>query len=164
MRKSRLVMAVFMAMIGCVAAKAQQTVLSLNSSNKAIHWEIKPQADVKAGGLEISKPGYKMGDYVEGVVPGVVFTAYVNAGKEKNPDYSDNIYWTKQNIIVRSGIVRSLSSPQSCRQDSTFGSILTIPTVSPTFISTAIRFPALRIRRKMSAATCFVLSSTLRSM
>lgn len=92
MRKSRLVMAVFMAMIGCVAAKAQQTVLSLNSSNKAIHWEIKPQADVKAGGLEISKPGYKMGDYVEGVVPGVVFTAYVNAGKEKNPDYSDNIY------------------------------------------------------------------------
>lgn len=31
-------------------------------------------------------------DYVEGIVPGTVFAAYVAAGKEKDPNFSDNIY------------------------------------------------------------------------
>lgn len=31
-------------------------------------------------------------DYVAGIVPGTVFAAYVAAGKEKDPNYSDNIY------------------------------------------------------------------------
>jgi beta-galactosidase/beta-glucuronidase len=71
---------------------AQESKISLNSSNPKITWEIKPQADLNDTGNQISMPGFRMADYVKGVVPGVVFTAYVDAGLEKDPNYADNIY------------------------------------------------------------------------
>lgn len=40
-------------------------------------------------------------DAVEGVVPGIVFTAYVNAGREENPDYGDNIYRVDERFYSR---------------------------------------------------------------
>ena len=82
-------------------AHAQTTKMSLNSANPQITWEIKPQADVQASGKEISAPGFKMLDYVKGVVPGVVFTAYVNAGKEKDPDYANNIWKVDESFYNR---------------------------------------------------------------
>ncbi|RCH55329.1 beta-mannosidase [Mucilaginibacter hurinus] len=71
---------------------AQTTKLSLNSTNPSITWEIKPQADVKNSGFEISKPGFKIPNAVKGVVPGTVFTAYVNAKLAPEPNYADNIW------------------------------------------------------------------------
>ena len=55
-------------------------------------WQIAPQADVKESGEEISKPDYKPSDWLPAQVPGTVFGSYVLAGKEKDPNYADNIY------------------------------------------------------------------------
>jgi hypothetical protein len=65
--------------------------ISLGSDNPAVQWRIKPQADVQDS-TNIYKQGYDTRDWVPGVVPGVVFDAYVRAGLEKDPNYADNIY------------------------------------------------------------------------
>ena len=71
---------------------AQQRTQSLNSDDGGARWEVCPQADVNATGAEVSTVGFHMEDPVPGVVPGVVFTAYVEAGREANPDVASNIY------------------------------------------------------------------------
>ncbi|MBN2162747.1 MAG: discoidin domain-containing protein [Pontiellaceae bacterium] len=77
--------------LGLCSGHAQDNRMSLDSSNPQINWEIKPQDDVKQSGEQVSKPGYRLKDAVKGVVPGIVFTAYVDAGLEKDPNYADNI-------------------------------------------------------------------------
>ena len=75
--------------------------MSLNSSNPKIVWEVKPQADLNnMGGEQISTPGFKMPDYVKGVVPGAVFTAYVEAGIVPDPNYADNIYKVDNSVVA----------------------------------------------------------------
>lgn len=83
------------------AGFAQVVKMSLNSSEQVV-WQIKPQADL-AGvkGEQLAVPGFDMKDYVRGVVPGVVFTAYVEAGKEKTPEYADNIYRVDETFYNR---------------------------------------------------------------
>ena len=71
---------------------AQQRSFSLNSGEGGISWEVCPQADVTAPGSEVSTVGFQFPDPVSGVVPGVVFAAYVEAGREANPDVASNIY------------------------------------------------------------------------
>lgn len=79
-----------------------QTVqVSLNSSNANIHWELKPQDEVKHSGFEISKPGFQMNDFVNGIVPGVVFAAYVEAGILPDPNFADNIYKVDEGLFNR---------------------------------------------------------------
>lgn len=69
---------------------AQTSKILLNSSNENI-WKVKPQADLKdISGEQISKSGFKISDPIWEVVQGVVFTAYVNAGKVPDRD-ADNI-------------------------------------------------------------------------
>lgn len=79
----------------------QTTKVSLNSANPNIIWQIAPQGDVNKTGNQISTPGFKMQEYVKGVVPGVVFTAYVEAGKEKDPNFADNIYEVDESFYNR---------------------------------------------------------------
>nr|WP_319510277.1 discoidin domain-containing protein [uncultured Draconibacterium sp.] len=81
--------------------QAQPTRISLDSSDPNIEWQIKPQDDVVNSGKEISTPGFYMGDYVAGVVPGVVFTAYVEAGLEKDPNFADNIHQVDETFYNR---------------------------------------------------------------
>lgn len=81
--------------------QAQSTIVSLNSSGPNINWEIKPMADVEFSGNQISSPGFHFNNYVKGVVPGVVFSAYVEAGKEKDPNYADNIYKVDETFYNR---------------------------------------------------------------
>jgi len=76
---------------GADAAAAIRTV-SLNSGDGANEWQLMPVAEVSAKAPQVSEVGFRMTDPVPGVVPGVVFTAYVEAGREENPDVSDNIY------------------------------------------------------------------------
>lgn len=92
--------------LGCIflfaqVGFAQVTRMSLNSSNRIV-WQIRPQADLEnVEGEQLSIPGFEMGDYVRGVVPGVVFTAYVEAGKEQDPNYADNIYKVDETFYNR---------------------------------------------------------------
>lgn len=53
-------------------------------------WIVVPEAE--ADPARISAPEYSDDQAVEAVVPGTVFTAYVNAGKEKDPNFGDNIH------------------------------------------------------------------------
>lgn len=75
---------------------AQSSFFSLASSEKNVDWTVAPEAEVADNGALISLPGYHMKGTemgaVKAVVPGVVFTSYVEAGKEPCPEYSDNIY------------------------------------------------------------------------
>ena len=80
----------------------QSTKMSLNSSNPQILWEVKPQADLEnMTGEQISTPGFEMSDFVKGVVPGTVFTAYVEAGIVPDPNYADNIYKVDETFYNR---------------------------------------------------------------
>lgn len=84
---------------GCTEQAAK---MSLNSSDSQIVWQVKPQEDLKnITGEQISAPGFEMPDYVKGVVPGTVFTAYVEAGRVPDPDYADNIYKVDETFYNR---------------------------------------------------------------
>ncbi len=75
---------------------------SLDSSD-GTRWEICPQ-DSLAGvtGMSLSDPGFMMpACSVDGVVPGCVFTSYVNAGSEETPEYGDNIWRVDERFYSR---------------------------------------------------------------
>ena len=84
------------------ACTEQVTKMSLNSSDPRIVWEVKPQADLEnVTGEQISTPGFEIPEYVKGVVPGTVFTAYVEAGIVPDPNYADNIYKVDETFYNR---------------------------------------------------------------
>ena len=96
-----IIVSVILALIQTGCAE-QSTWMSLNSSNSRIIWEVKPQADLEnITGEQISTPEFKMSDYVKGVVPGTVFTAYVEAGIVPDPNYADNIYKVDETFYNR---------------------------------------------------------------
>lgn len=68
-----------------------------------VRWELCPQESIPGvSGTEISTAGFIMPqEAVEGVVPGVVFTAYLNAGKEDTPEYGDNIWKVDEKFYSR---------------------------------------------------------------
>jgi len=74
----------------CANSFAQSNIVSLNSS-KDQQWKIKPQADI-ANEDEIKTSGFNTGSWVPAIVPGTVFSSYVAAGLEKDPNFGDNIY------------------------------------------------------------------------
>lgn len=69
-----------------------QEIFYLNNTNKQITWKVKAQADLGADSLDIYKSGYAATDWVKAIVPGTVFSSYVAAGLEKDPNFGDNIY------------------------------------------------------------------------
>ena len=70
---------------------AQQKI-SLNSDNKNISWKVKAQADINSDSSQLYTNNYTANNWVNAIVPGTVFTSFVNAGIEKDPNYADNIY------------------------------------------------------------------------
>ncbi|MBL4677476.1 MAG: hypothetical protein JKY70_14930 [Mucilaginibacter sp.] len=58
----------------------------------SLKWKLFPQSAGKFTGADVSSPGFKNAQWIDGIVPGTVFYAYVKAGKEANPDYAENIY------------------------------------------------------------------------
>lgn len=83
--------------LGCLG---QLRSISLNSSEDII-WQVKPQVEVSASGIEISESGFQMNGSVKGVVPGIVFTAYVDAGIVPDPNYADNIHKIDESYFNR---------------------------------------------------------------
>jgi hypothetical protein len=71
-----------------VPLHAQQDELLLSGKT----WKLSPQADAQATGEQISSPGFTADSWLNAQVPGTVFCSYVLAGKEKDPNYGDNIY------------------------------------------------------------------------
>ena len=64
-------------------------VITLNS-NGGVEWQIIPPKGVILSHL--IKENFVPKDYVPGIVPGTVLSAYVAAGKEDDPGWGDNIY------------------------------------------------------------------------
>lgn len=73
-----------------------QRKISLDSDNKDIVWKLKPQSEVGSDSIKIYNEAFDDKNWVNAVVPGTVFTSYVNAGLEKDPNWADNIYKVDQ--------------------------------------------------------------------
>ncbi len=63
----------------------------LHSEESIVSWKLKPQSEV-TDFTAILTNGYNASSWVDAVVPGTAFTAYVNAGLEKDPNFGDNIH------------------------------------------------------------------------
>jgi hypothetical protein len=72
-------------------AIAQTNTVYLNNTPAQV-WKVKAQADIDVAADKLSAPGYNTANWVTAVVPGTVFTSYVAAGLEKDPNFGDNIY------------------------------------------------------------------------
>lgn len=88
-------------LLSSLTGRGQVRQISLNSTNPAIVWKVQPKTADLPSGLEISKPDYRMDDAVNGIVPGVVFAAYVEAGKVPDPNYGDNIHRVDETYFNR---------------------------------------------------------------
>lgn len=109
-----------LALLSCSLLSAQQRTQSLNSGEGGVQWQVCPQADVTATGAEVSTVGFQLPDPVSGVVPGVVFTAYVEAGREADPNVASNIYkvdetWYNRPFWYRTEFVLSADEAASER-------------------------------------------------
>ena len=71
---------------------AQAAQVFLHSGEPVVAWKLKPQAEVKEDANTLCNKGYNASSWVDAVVPGTAFTAYVNAGLEKDPNFGDNIH------------------------------------------------------------------------
>lgn len=71
-----------------VSVFAQSDTISLASSKKQV-WYVKAEAEINKNP---SDPSLTVQNWVSAIVPGTVFTSYVNAGIEKDPNFGDNIY------------------------------------------------------------------------
>ena len=72
-----------------VTSTSANEVLSLNSYD-GTKWQVFPAANLMWG--KIVRADFQPDDYVEGIVPGTIFSAYVAAGREEDPNWGDNIY------------------------------------------------------------------------
>lgn len=61
-------------------------------NNIRLTWKVAAQNDISASAEKISSADLNYAGWINAVVPGTVFYSYVLAGKEKNPDYAENIY------------------------------------------------------------------------
>ncbi|HEY4196640.1 MAG TPA: hypothetical protein VGM63_13945, partial [Mucilaginibacter sp.] len=57
-----------------------------------LQWKLHPQSETTGDGAQVSSPAFNTVNWINAVVPGTVFYSYVKAGKEKDPDYGENIY------------------------------------------------------------------------
>ena len=63
-------------------------------------WIVVPESSTNI--TELSSCNFTHSEAVDAVVPGTVFTSYVNAGKEKDPNYGDNIHQVDRSKYDRS--------------------------------------------------------------
>lgn len=63
-----------------------------NAQRIVLKWKLYPQNESVYNLKQLSTPGLNTTGWVDAIVPGTVFYAYVKAGKESDPDYGENIY------------------------------------------------------------------------
>ena len=74
-------------------------ILSLDSFD-GTEWKVFPAEGLKWNA--VAGENFEPEDWVPGVVPGTVFVAYVEAGREENPDWGDNIYRVDESFYNQS--------------------------------------------------------------
>lgn len=79
-------------------AIAQNTAISLESSKKQ-RWYVKAQAET---GKDILDRNHKPEGWTPAIVPGTIFTSFVSAGLEKDPNFGDNIHQVDKTKYDRS--------------------------------------------------------------
>ena len=67
-------------------------VQSSNAQPVTLNWKLFPENNKQYSIQKLSSPNFKSSIWIDAIVPGTVFYSYVRAGKEKDPDYADNIY------------------------------------------------------------------------
>ena len=82
----------------CMQHAYAQQKISLNSDQ--LNWQLAPQ-DSTGRTAATGLPGYPTNGWVQAVVPGCVFTSYVQAGLEPDPNFGDNIYRTDKHRYNR---------------------------------------------------------------
>ena len=129
---------------------AQVIKMSLNSSDEIV-WQVKPQADLEGvKGEHISTSEFEMEDCVQGVVPGIIFTAYVESGKEQDPNYADNIYKVDETFYNRPFWYRTkFELPKSYSKGQRVWLVLIIQTVLQLSILMESRFLVAKHLQKM---------------
>ncbi|KAA2242714.1 beta-mannosidase [Chitinophaga agrisoli] len=86
-------------MKACVLFLLLHVIISTSYSQglpQHLRWKLHPQGVLAVQGAGISTPGFPDQDWLLAIVPGTVFYSYVKAGREKDPDYADNIYKVDQ--------------------------------------------------------------------
>lgn len=73
----------------------------LHSTLGNASWTVMP-ADAVGDVEQLFKPGFSCPDQIEAVVPGTVFTSYVAAGVEEDPNFGDNIHRVDRSKYDRS--------------------------------------------------------------
>ena len=63
----------------------------LHGPSESVKWTVMPE-DAVGDVQQLFMPGYTNPQEVDAVVPGTVFTSYVEAGKELDPNFGDNIH------------------------------------------------------------------------
>ena len=63
----------------------------LHGPSESVKWTVMPE-DAVGDVQQLFMPGYANPQEVDAVVPGTVFTSYVEAGKELDPNFGDNIH------------------------------------------------------------------------
>lgn len=92
---------------GSLQAFAQVSYLHSDTQNAA--WTVMPEEEVGKDIGPLIQNGYQHPKAVKAIVPGTVFTSYVTAGLEKDPNFGDNIQKVdRKNTTAASGIVRNL--------------------------------------------------------
>lgn len=75
----------------CLSATAAVERVSLNSDSRIVRWQLRAQDEV-SDTQALHKPGGDRAGWTAAVVPGAVFTSFVEAGVEPDPNFGDNAY------------------------------------------------------------------------
>ena len=87
--------------MGCIGAMQAQTMY-LHSDNPQARWKLKPLAEVPQDAASLCRSDFDASAWVDAVVPGTAFNAYVTAGLEEDPNFGDNIHRVDRNKYDRS--------------------------------------------------------------
>ncbi|MBZ4191349.1 discoidin domain-containing protein [Niabella beijingensis] len=109
-------------MVCCVVVTgtlSAQRVISLNSNGGAVSWKLRPQDETGRDSIQLFAENYSAEDWITAVVPGAVFTSYVEAGIEKDPNFGDNIYQVDKRKYNRNFWYRTLFNTPSFNKEET---------------------------------------------
>lgn len=90
MKKNIILSSLLLVLFACPIYATSQKV-SLNSGPNGLVWMLTPQRTVPDA-QALFQPSYNTAQWVPAVVPGAVYTSYVEAGLEPDPNYGDNAY------------------------------------------------------------------------
>ena len=85
------IFALFALLLAALPLRAAVESVSLDSDGRIAAWRLCPEAEVTDVGAMLAA-GYDASAWVKAVVPGAVFTSYVEAGIEPDPNFGDNAY------------------------------------------------------------------------